>query len=110
MRGRRFPTAHVVLIALATSIQLRDGFEALRSQAGEASRIHTDRVDELDAAAANRTKKTPPEVVAAPRATIPAARYGRVEEFAAVLVSGPASYVTGSIVRCDGGMIRVLVS
>ncbi|MEI4472976.1 SDR family oxidoreductase [Frigidibacter sp. MR17.24] len=72
-------------------------------------RIHTDRVDELDAAAAARTGKTPAEVATASRATIPAGRYGRVEEFAAVaafLCSGPASYVTGTSVRCDGGMIR----
>ncbi|MDH2328948.1 SDR family oxidoreductase [Cereibacter sp. SYSU M97828] len=72
-------------------------------------RIHTDRVDELDAAAGARSGLTQAEVAAASRATIPAGRYGRIEEFAAVaafLVSGAASYVTGSIVRCDGGMIR----
>ena len=74
-------------------------------------RIHTDRVDELDAAAATRSGRTAAEIAAASRATIPLGRYGRVAEFAAVatfLVSGPASYVTGSISRCDGGMIRGL--
>jgi 3-oxoacyl-[acyl-carrier protein] reductase len=72
-------------------------------------RIHTARVDQLDAAAAERQGKTVDEVRTASRATIPAGRYGSVEEFAAVaafLVSRPASYVTGSVVRCDGGMIR----
>jgi len=72
-------------------------------------RIHTERVDQLDAAAAERTGKTIDEVRIASRATIPAGRYGRVEEFASVaafLVSGPASYVTGSAVRCDGGAIK----
>lgn len=72
-------------------------------------RIHTARVDELDAAAAARSGKTVEEIAAASRATIPAGRYGTVEEYAAVaafLVSGPASYVTGSKIRCDGGMIR----
>ncbi|HUT49803.1 MAG TPA: SDR family oxidoreductase [Alphaproteobacteria bacterium] len=72
-------------------------------------RIHTERVDELDAAAARRQDKAVAEVAAASRATIPAGRYGRIEEFAAVaafLASAPASYVTGSIVRCDGGAIR----
>ncbi len=72
-------------------------------------RIATARTVALDAAAAERQGKTVEEVETASRATIPARRYGTVEEFGAVaafLVSGPASYVTGSIVRCDGGSIR----
>jgi len=42
-------------------------------------------------------------------ATIPAGRYGRPEELAdvvAFLAGERASYVTGSLVRVDGGMIR----
>lgn len=72
-------------------------------------RIHTDRVDQLDAAAAERTGKDIEAIRAGARAAIPAGRYGRPEEFGAVaafLVSDRASYVTGSQVRCDGGSIR----
>ena len=72
-------------------------------------RIHTERVDELDAAAAERTGKPVEEVAAASRAAIPAGRYGTVEEFAQVaafLVSEAASYVTGSLVRVDGGAVK----
>ena len=72
-------------------------------------RIHTERVDELDAAAAKRTGKSVEDVATASRATIPAGRYGKVEEFAAVaafLASEGASYVTGSVIRCDGGAIK----
>ncbi|EPX81869.1 SDR family oxidoreductase [Salipiger mucosus] len=72
-------------------------------------RIHTARVDDLDAAAAKRQGKSAEEVAAASRASIPTGRYGKVEEFASVaafLVSEKASYVTGAKVRCDGGMIR----
>lgn len=72
-------------------------------------RIHTQRTRDLDAAAAERTGKSVDEIVAAASATIPVGRYGSVEEFGAVaafLVSEPASYITGSIVRCDGGLIR----
>ena len=72
-------------------------------------RIQTERVEELDAANSKRTGKSKEEIQEAARAAIPVGRYGTVEEFASVaafLVSGPASYVTGSLVRCDGGAIR----
>ncbi len=74
-------------------------------------RIHTDRVDQLDSAAAERTGKSLDAVREGSRATIPAGRYGKVEEFAAVaafLCSAPASYVTGSVIRCDGGAIKAV--
>ncbi len=72
-------------------------------------RIHTERVDELDAGAANRTGKSLDDTRAASMATIPAGRYGTVAEFAAVcafLASTQASYVTGGLIRCDGGAIK----
>jgi len=72
-------------------------------------RIHTDRVDELDAANAKAQGKTVEEVAAASIATIPAGRYGRVEEFAdtvCFLASERASYITGSLIRVDGGAVR----
>ncbi|MEM9207950.1 MAG: SDR family oxidoreductase [Pseudomonadota bacterium] len=72
-------------------------------------RIATARTATIDSGAATRQGKTVDEIRAASHATIPAGRYGTVDEFGAVaafLVSGPASYVTGSVVRCDGGSIR----
>lgn len=74
-------------------------------------RIHTDRVDQIDTATAKRMDITLEDVRAASRATIPSGRYGTVEEFAgtaAFLCSQQAGYITGSIVRCDGGLIRSL--
>lgn len=72
-------------------------------------RIHTQRVDELDAAAAKRTETDVAEVAAKSRGTIPAGRYGKPEEFADVvtfLASARAGYVTGSKIRIDGGSIK----
>lgn len=72
-------------------------------------RIATDRVAELDRAQALREGITLEEVQRRSRASIPAGRYGDPEEFAAVvsfLASARASYVTGSVVRVDGGLIR----
>ena len=74
-------------------------------------RIATDRTRSLDAAQASRTAQPEAEVARASAATIPAGRYGTVAEFGAVaafLAGVPASYVTGSIVRVDGGAIRSL--
>jgi 3-oxoacyl-[acyl-carrier protein] reductase len=72
-------------------------------------RIQTDRVEELDAANAKAQGKAVDEIAEAARATIPAGRYGRVAEFAdavCFLASERASYITGSMIRVDGGAIR----
>jgi len=72
-------------------------------------RIHTERVDELDAAASKRSGASIDDTRAASRAAIPAGRYGDVAEFGAVaafLASSKASYVTGSLIRCDGGATK----
>ena len=74
-------------------------------------RIHTTRVDELDAAAAKRTGKSVDDVSTASAAAIPIGRYGRPQEFADVVVflaSERASYVTGGKIRIDGGAIKGL--
>lgn len=74
-------------------------------------RIATDRVAELDQAAAKRRGTTVEEIQLESRKTIPARRYGDPEEFgaaAAFLCSAPASYITGVALRCDGGLIRSL--
>ncbi len=71
-------------------------------------RIDTDRVRSLDAARAGRESRSVEEVSAASRATIPMGRYGRPEEFGAMvafLAGCPASYITGSLHRVDGGLI-----
>jgi 3-oxoacyl-[acyl-carrier protein] reductase len=74
-------------------------------------RIHTDRIDELDGANAKRQGKSLEDVRTASIKTIPAGRLGTVEEFAAVgafLCSAPAAYLTGSMIRVDGGAAKSL--
>lgn len=71
-------------------------------------RILTGRLEELDAANAKRLGKPVEDVRAAAQAKIPVGRYGTVEEFAAAavfLASASASFVTGSVLRVDGGQI-----
>jgi 3-oxoacyl-[acyl-carrier protein] reductase len=71
-------------------------------------RIATDRIRFLDEARAKRENRSVESVVGESTSSIPAGRYGRPEEFAAAvafLASEQASYITGSVIRIDGGMI-----
>jgi 3-oxoacyl-[acyl-carrier protein] reductase len=72
-------------------------------------RIATDRVAELDQGRAKREGIDIGQVEKESRAAIPAGRYGDAAEFASVaafLASPRASYMTGGVIRVDGGMIR----
>ena len=72
-------------------------------------RIATDRVAELDQGRATREGIDLGEVERQSRAAIPAGRYGEAAEFASMatyLAGAGASYVTGGVIRVDGGMIR----
>jgi 3-oxoacyl-[acyl-carrier protein] reductase len=71
-------------------------------------RIATSRVHNLDAAKAAREQKNVEDVAAQSARDIPVGRYGKPEEYAdvvAFLASSRASYVTGSTIRVDGGLI-----
>lgn len=71
-------------------------------------RIATDRIRFLDQQKADREGRSIDAVVAESTASIPVGRYGDPQEYAGVitfLASEHASYVTGSILRVDGGLI-----
>jgi 3-oxoacyl-[acyl-carrier protein] reductase len=71
-------------------------------------RIATDRIDQLDRAAAERTGRPVDDVKESSAAAIPVGRYGDPAEFGAVvtfLAGVPAAYVTGEQVRVDGGLV-----
>ena len=71
-------------------------------------RIQTERLEQIDNANAQKFGKDLDEIRADAKSKIPAGRYGTVEEFAAAavfLASEAASFITGSILRVDGGQI-----
>ncbi|HEY6758124.1 MAG TPA: SDR family oxidoreductase [Baekduia sp.] len=71
-------------------------------------RIATGRITQLDEARAQREGRTVDDVQQASTATIPLGRYGRPDEYgaAATFLAGEgASYITGSVIRVDGGLI-----
>lgn len=74
-------------------------------------RISTQRIRELDESRAKREGKSVDDIVRSSVASIPMQRYGDPEEYAGVvafLASCKASYITGTMVRVDGGMIQSL--
>jgi 3-oxoacyl-[acyl-carrier protein] reductase len=71
-------------------------------------RIATRRILFLDQAKAERERRTVEAVTSESTSSIPVGRYGRPEEYAnvvAFLASERASYITGSSIRVDGGLI-----
>lgn len=74
-------------------------------------RVATPRARQIDEAVSSSTGVALEEVEANSAAKIPAGHYGDPAEFGAVaafLCSAPASYVTGTALRFDGGMVPTL--
>jgi 3-oxoacyl-[acyl-carrier protein] reductase len=71
-------------------------------------RVATDRIMFLDEQKAKRENRPVADVIAESTGTIPLGRYGDPQEYAdtvCFLASERASYLTGSVIRVDGGLI-----
>lgn len=74
-------------------------------------RIATGRLRDLHRLQAERLGANVEDIEARSAADIPLGRFGRAEEFAAMaafIASPAASYVTGQMIRVDGGLVRAL--
>lgn len=74
-------------------------------------RVATDRLRQLDEARANREGKSYEDVVKLSLGQIPMGRYGDPKEYgdtAAFLASQNASFITGTVMRVDGGQIQAI--
>ncbi|MBA2608075.1 MAG: SDR family oxidoreductase [Actinobacteria bacterium] len=71
-------------------------------------RIATDRIRFLDEQKAKREQRALEDVIRESTDSIPAGRYGKPEEYGdvvAFLASDRAAYITGSVIRVDGGYV-----
>ncbi len=97
--------------ALCKTLSLELAGDGIRVNCLSPGRVLTPRILQLDEARAAREGRPVDEVRQASVAAIPLGRLGDVEEFgkvAAFLCSDAASYMTGSSVLVDGGMVRCL--
>ena len=101
------------VVAMAKSLSRELGPQGIRALCVTPGRIATPRVASLDQRRADSSGKTVEEARAASEATIPIGRYGDPSEFGdvvAFLASDRASYMTGTSVVVDGGLIGNLLA
>jgi 3-oxoacyl-[acyl-carrier protein] reductase len=97
------------LIAWSKSMSTEVAGEGVTVNVLMPGRVGTDRVRLTDEATAEKEGLTVEEVQQRSWSQIPVGRYAKPEEIAAVvtfLCGEPASFMTGSVVRVDGGMVR----
>ena len=95
--------------ALSKTLALELAPQKIRVNQLIPGRMHTDRVEEIDAENSKRAGISVEEQRKRIWATIPLGRYGDPDGFAAAAVflfSDAASYITGASLQVDGGLLR----
>jgi 3-oxoacyl-[acyl-carrier protein] reductase len=101
------------VVGMAKTMSKELGPHGIRVLCAAPGRLQTPRVEQLDANAASSTGRSIEDVMKQNWAAIPLGRYGRPKEFGdvvAFLASERASYVTGTSVSIDGGLLSSLLS
>jgi 3-oxoacyl-[acyl-carrier protein] reductase len=96
------------LVAWSKTLAAEVGRDGVTSNIIVPGRVATGRIAFLDQKKAEREGRPLKDVVHESTGTIPVGRYGTPEEYAAVaafVCSTHASFITGSVLRVDGGMI-----
>jgi 3-oxoacyl-[acyl-carrier protein] reductase len=101
-------TLRIALLGWSKTLAREVGREGITSNIILPGRIATSRTRFLDEQKARRENRDVAAVSAESSSGIPLGRYGEPEEYAKVvtfLASTAASYLTGSVIRVDGGLI-----
>lgn len=98
----------VSLVGWSKTLAREVGRDGITANVILPGRIATPRITFLDEQRATREGRPVAEVAAESIASIPVGRYGQPEEYGdavAFLASTRAAYITGSVIRVDGGLI-----
>ncbi len=101
-------TLRMSLLGWSKTLASEVGAEGITANIVVPGSIATRRIQELNEARAEREGCSVEEVERASTAAIPLGRYGEPEEYGAAvafLASTAASYITGSVLRVDGGAV-----
>lgn len=104
-------TLRSALVGWSKTLAREVGEHGITSNVIIPGRIATQRIIQLDEAKAERENRAVDSVVKESTSSIPLKRYGKPEEYGAAatfLASKQAAYITGTIMRVDGGLIAAV--
>ena len=97
--------------SLVKSLSLQIACDGIRINNLMPGRIETERLKTIDLKTAEKNKISIEDQINSNLSEIPLNRYGAIEEFGKVgafLLSDASSYITGSSIAVDGGIIKTV--